>query len=186
MKIAFEKLADVYQPFRPNVLIQAGSLVPHYPRFKLVGKAVFFTLMTTQAVHMDLTPATIEYDRWIRIPYPRLSVYAQALLDTWKLTDLEDLVDGMNLTVQWGEQNLDLDGNIDQAWAHWKERTLAGRDLADDELPQWRELKRTVWHKAASTETKKQRQGWKTRSDKPTRFWTAGQQDPREKFKDYS
>ena len=47
------------------------------------------------------------------LPYPQLEVFAPSLLDTLDSVDLEDLVDGMNLTEQWGIENLDLSGTND-------------------------------------------------------------------------
>lgn len=50
------------------------------------------------------------------LPYPKLPIYAQSLPDTMNFVDLEDLIDGMNLTLDWGMENLDPDGIIDGDW----------------------------------------------------------------------
>jgi hypothetical protein len=40
------------------------------------------------------------------IPYPKLHVFAQALLERQSVGDLQDLVDGMDLSEEWGEEKL--------------------------------------------------------------------------------
>jgi len=40
-------------------------------------------------------------------------MYAQSLIDTKNSVDLQDLIDGMNLSEEWGEENLDLEGTTD-------------------------------------------------------------------------
>ena len=50
------------------------------------------------------------------LPYPKLEVFAQSLLATRDLVALPDLVDGMNLTEEWGGQYLQLNGKCDEAW----------------------------------------------------------------------
>jgi hypothetical protein len=54
------------------------------------------------------------------LPYPTLPVYAQSLLDGKLGVDLDDLIDGMNLTIECGERNLDLEGTVDAGWIWWK------------------------------------------------------------------
>jgi len=46
-----------------------------------------------------------------------LDIFAQTLLDTYSLVGLVDLVDGMDLSPEWGIGNLQLDGTVDVAWA---------------------------------------------------------------------
>lgn len=50
------------------------------------------------------------------IPYPKLEVFAQSCLETNDEVALADLIDGMNLTVEWGRENLDLNGTHDISW----------------------------------------------------------------------
>lgn len=54
------------------------------------------------------------------IPYPKLEIFAQSLLDTQRWCDLEDLIDGMDLTLEWGEQHLDLDRPCNVEYAEKK------------------------------------------------------------------
>lgn len=58
------------------------------------------------------------------IPYPKLDILAQSLLDTQRFVDLEDLIDGMNLSEEWGEANLDLDRSCDVAYAERKNERI--------------------------------------------------------------
>lgn len=62
--------------------------------------------------------------KWSGAPYPNLEVFAQSLLDTQRLVDLTDLVDGMNLTEEWGEQHLDLDKTSDVLYAEKKNEKI--------------------------------------------------------------
>ncbi|EEP78149.1 predicted protein [Uncinocarpus reesii 1704] len=134
------------------------------------------------AVHMPCTPETIEYSH-NRIPYPKLPVYTQSLLDTLNLVDLDDLVDGMNLTYEWGDENLDLDRGPDANWGRWRADFLSeGAKAEDEEIPQWcfnPPSLRTIWRKAVSAEAKRNRQSWKYMPHMETRFRKYGQQDPR-------
>lgn len=50
------------------------------------------------------------------LPYPTLEMFAQSLLDTNDMVALTDLVDGMDLTEQWGSEYLKLDAENDLAW----------------------------------------------------------------------
>ncbi|ERF72001.1 hypothetical protein EPUS_09367 [Endocarpon pusillum Z07020] len=102
--------------FDPQRFHGCEGMEHQYPRFKFVGLALFFILMTSQAWrHLPCTPENIEYSH-TGLPYPKLDIFAQSLLDTWTLVDLDHLVDGMNLTLEWGEANLNLDGTIDAEW----------------------------------------------------------------------
>lgn len=67
------------------------------------------------------------------LPYPKLESYAQSLLYTQRRVDLCDLIDGMNLSEQWGEEHLDLDQTADVAYAKDKnEQILASRLPGED------------------------------------------------------
>lgn len=93
-----------------------GKLLRTFPRFKVVGQCVFWVIVT--ASYCNLPCNTTNIVKSIGgLPYPKLSVYAQSLLDTQNGTDLEELIDGMDLSEQWGEKNLYLDADIDVEWA---------------------------------------------------------------------
>jgi hypothetical protein len=40
------------------------------------------------------------------------------------MVNLSDLVDGINCSIEWGEKNLDLEGDIDTDWAKWRNGLL--------------------------------------------------------------
>lgn len=183
----FRAQSTVFEPFRPSALSRPCGLEHLYPRFKFVGLSVFFILMTSQAWDMPCKPENIEYSH-NGIPYPKLPVYAQSLLDTWNGVDLDDLVDGMNLTPEWGEENLNLEGTVDTEWFRWREIVLYGEKARHDQTPSWCSnpmKRRDIWHDTASAEAKERRQGWKFLPINETRFRKRGQKDPRLRRREY-
>jgi len=103
---------EEYVSFRPSAMKALEGMHHLYPRFKCVGLALFFVLTTSQECHVLCSPENFERSS-TGMPYPKLSVYAQTLLDTYNRVDLDDLVDGMNLSIDWGEKNLNLEGSTD-------------------------------------------------------------------------
>lgn len=151
-----------FEPFRRSALSYPGRLDHHYPRFKFVGLRLFFIILPSKSYHLEVKPENIEFGP-MGIPYPTLPAYAQSLLDGGNAVDLEDLVDGMNLTREWGEENLDLDGTVDADWIWWKHNLARDQNLGDvhDEKPAWYsnpDQRREVWIKQTSRESKKARQ----------------------------
>ncbi|KAF6225244.1 hypothetical protein HO133_010441 [Letharia lupina] len=125
-----------------------------------------------------LEPARFELGQ-TGIPVPKLVVFAQSLLDTNNGVDLEDLVNGMNLSMEWGEEYLELDGSTDVAWANWKAEALEreGKSLHGwDGSP---EKRREIWQSTVSADGEKWGQGWKYNAACETRFWRRGQRHPR-------
>lgn len=51
------------------------------------------------------------------LPYPKLDVFIQSCLDTNNMLQLCDVIDGTNVTEEWGEKHLDLEGTNDVEWA---------------------------------------------------------------------
>lgn len=158
----------------------------HFPRFKFVGVRLFFVLMPSHAHHLDVKPDNIEFSG-TGLPYPTLPVYAQSLLDADNGVDLDDLVDGMDLTLEWGEQYLDLNGTIDGEYKWW--RTKLALNCSDDQQRPAASFnpakRRDVWMKAVAAESKKMRQTWKYEPDNATRFRKIGSKDPRVQKSDY-
>lgn len=98
--------------------------------------------------------------------------------------DFEDLIDGMNLTLEWGEENLDLEGTVDADWIWWKYNLAYDcdpEDVRDEKLPWYSDPDRRwdVWKMKTSQEAKKARQTWKYEPGRETRFRKAGSKDPR-------
>lgn len=63
------------------------------------------------------------------LPYPKLDVFIQSCLDTYDMLQLCDVIDGTNVSEEWGENNLDLEGTNDVEWA--KEKNKRERSLAE-------------------------------------------------------
>lgn len=104
----------------------------------------------------------------------------QSLLDTKNGVDLEDLIDGMDILEEWGEQNLDLEGHTDTKWLEGIIDTLLkdGRDemsiwVDPDPVP-----RRQIWQEVIRN--KHRRMGWKYPPEiYATRFRRHGSKDPR-------
>src|SRR5947209_2832570 len=111
-------------------------------------------------------------------------MYVQSLIDTRILTDLEDLVDGMDLPKWWGEENLDLEGQTDTKWATDCISALRadGMDpvlifIDPDPSP-----RRQIWK--ACVQQKQKRMGWKYSPELyATRFRRYGSKDPRTRYR---
>lgn len=58
------------------------------------------------------------------LPYPTLEIFAQSLLDTNNMVSLTDLIDGMDLTDEWGLEFLKLDAENDIAWTRQKNEKI--------------------------------------------------------------
>ena len=114
------------------------------------------------------------------LPYPKLPVYVQSLMDTKTGVDLEDLIDGMDLSEEWGEQNLDLEGYTDTKWleGYFGAFREDGRDemfISIDPTPVSR---RQMWQEFVRN--KQRRMGWKYPPEVyATRFRRHGSKDPR-------
>jgi hypothetical protein len=92
----------------------------------LKGIDLSFVVIPSEDCHLDCEPSKFEWSK-NGIPYPKLEVFAQSLLDTYSLVDLTDLVDGMDLTEEWGSAHLDLSGTNDIAWATQKNERIRVR-----------------------------------------------------------
>ncbi|KAH7314337.1 hypothetical protein BKA65DRAFT_609793 [Rhexocercosporidium sp. MPI-PUGE-AT-0058] len=110
------------------------------------------------------------------------SLYFDSLLDTLDLVGLTGLIDGMNLTEDWGASNLDLSGTNDVAWALEKNEKIRGSVpltmgscfFEVDEGP----LKtRDLWEQRVRT--KQNRIGQELSPEYTTRFRFRDDQDPR-------
>ncbi|KAI2184890.1 hypothetical protein LOZ20_006865, partial [Ophidiomyces ophidiicola] len=182
----FRERPECYIPFRRSALSYSERIDFAYPRFKLAGLSLFFILMPSEACHLDVTPANIDFSA-MGLPYPTLPVFAQSLLDGNPGVDLEDLIDGMDLTLDWGEQHLDLGGTVDADWIWWR-FSIAYDFNYEDERPPWYsspDKRRDVWAKQTSPEAKKTRQSWKYRPNYATRFRKIGSKDPRSLYRNY-
>ena len=112
----FTMHSDILTPFRPSPMGGESILLRSFPRFKATNSTDFWVLVTASFAHIPCDSASIERSKG-GLPYPSLTVYAKSLLDTQNGVDLEDLMDGMVLSEEWGERYLDLDEEIDVEWA---------------------------------------------------------------------
>ncbi|KAL4917281.1 hypothetical protein BDW62DRAFT_87128 [Aspergillus aurantiobrunneus] len=120
-----------YQPWMAESFFP-GSLAHTWPRFKLRGVSLRFQIFPSNDSHFDI----YEVDRSPSgLPYPKLESYAQSLLDTRRIVGLADLVDGMNLSEEWGEKHLDLDKTTDVVYAEQMDaKILASVPPGEDPL----------------------------------------------------
>ncbi|GAW19661.1 hypothetical protein ANO14919_091500 [Xylariales sp. No.14919] len=100
-----------------QIMPTVRSLLHTYPRLRRKDvKFSFFILPSWEFFMEDFGPRNLEYSS-SHIPYPRLDFFAQGLLDTQHWMELEQLVDGMDLDMEWAQANIDFDrpGRIEYA-----------------------------------------------------------------------
>ncbi|KAI6262968.1 hypothetical protein MCOR27_003821 [Pyricularia oryzae] len=112
-KLIFENSPD-YEPANP-ILAQPKSLIHSYPRLKRVGINVRFILVPAFDIHFEFKPESLTRS-FNNLPYPKLEVLVQSLLERNDSMNLTDLVDGADLSEKWGEDNLNLEGKNDGEW----------------------------------------------------------------------
>lgn len=143
---------------------------------------MFFVVVPSYAYHIDCTLDQIEYSA-SGMPYPKLPAFAQSLIETYNIVDLDDLIDGMDLTNEWGQENLDLHSEYDTDWWAWKNEQLRSH-APPNGLTLARVIERFVqknvlWMQHSSAERKRKGQGIKYSPQKATRFRNVGAEDPR-------
>lgn len=172
---------EVYQQCPYDEPIQLHSLLHTFPQFRLKGYRLWFSIFPAQDCHFVCEPSNFEWSS-MGLPYPKLDVFAQSLLDTCDLVGLTDLVDGMDLTEEWGSSNLDLSGTTDAVWARQKNEkirasvplTMTSCLLQIEEGPF-----KTIDLFKDIVETKKGRIGPEMGENLTTRFRREGSSDPR-------
>ena len=90
---------------------QLSSLIHTYPRYRSTqedcNELGFYIMPSSEDFLGDLDDSLIERSE-NNIPYPKLEVFAQNLVSVQKWDHLTALVDGMDLSLEWGQQNLRL------------------------------------------------------------------------------
>ncbi|KAL1984729.1 hypothetical protein VTN96DRAFT_8762 [Rasamsonia emersonii] len=154
-----------------------------YPRFKAIGRTDFWLLLPASYCHIDCRPENIEWSKG-GFPYPKLPVYAESLIVTKNFVDLQDLIDGMNLSEEWVEENLNLEGNTDTEWLERYIQALREDGVKEmfifvDPTPVPR---REIWQELVRN--KQRHMGWKYPPEiYATRWRRHGSKDPRTKYR---
>ena len=76
---------------------------------------------------MNCIPAHIERSR-NGLPYPKLDIFIQSLIDMHDMVALCDVVDGSNVSEEWGLTHLKLDGTNDLGWVERKNRSIRAQN----------------------------------------------------------
>lgn len=113
---------EILVPALPSPIGGVPCLLRIFPRFKVVGQTDFWLLVTASYCRFPCSPSNIVKSLG-NLPFPKLPIYAQVLLDTQNIADLEELINGMNLYDEWGEENLDIDGEDHVEWAQRRKDT---------------------------------------------------------------
>ena len=87
-------------------------------------KDLHFRIVTSQAANIQFEPSSCEHSL-SRLPYPKLQHLVQSVLDCRDMVSLADVIDGMDLSKDWGSRNLDLTQLNDLCWANWANERLA-------------------------------------------------------------
>ncbi|EGD83973.2 hypothetical protein H112_07654 [Trichophyton rubrum D6] len=122
----------ILEPCEPFPLRRPGSLDHRFPRFKAVGRTDFWLLLPASSCHFICEPENIEWSQGC-LPYPKLHVNTQSLIDTINRIDLAALVDGMDLSEEWGIEHLDLEGNTDTEWRENMVKCFGKDSLSEDD-----------------------------------------------------
>ncbi|KAL5903102.1 hypothetical protein ACKVV7_011410 [Pyricularia oryzae] len=179
-KLIFERSAD-YEPASP-IMPQPMSLIHTYTRLKRVGIDVRFVLVPSFDMHIEITPENIVRSTNY-LPYPKLEVLVQSLLERNDSMNLVDLVDGANLSEEWGN-SLDLEGTNDAEWIAAMNATVIAMAKGPKDMrtlgcmaPTGLVNKRELWLRIVKT--KEARLGWKKSLDLfATRFRLREEPDP--------
>ena len=119
------------------------------------------------------------------LPYPKLHLFVQSTIDTRDAVALADVIDGMDLSEQWGFANLDLTRQEDARWAQWanarmEEILKMTSATFFDRIPTGSFDRKAIWQDSVAR--KQSRGGWKyPKKLYATRFRMHGSQDPRTK-----
>lgn len=141
---------------------QVGSLQHIYPRFKRAGINFRFVLVPEWDVHFKCHPANFQLSS-NGLPYPKLDILMQSLLDTQDKLSLVDLIDGTDVSEQWGVDHLNLDGATDLEWAKKKNKMIVeangGNAYTALGVPTQHILRKPLWEMLVRN--KGARRGWK-------------------------
>ncbi|KND86476.1 hypothetical protein TOPH_08889 [Tolypocladium ophioglossoides CBS 100239] len=117
-----QEYASLYTTIPPP-LPQPASLIHTYTHFQCVGLRAYFVLVPSDDIHIDCRPSIFQRS-FNGLPYPRLIILIQSFLDAGDLLSLCDVVDGSNVSEEWGSENLDLEGDVDLEWIKRKNEAI--------------------------------------------------------------
>jgi hypothetical protein len=147
-----------------------------------VSNFVFYLVATSDWLLPDCDESRCEKS-WMGVPYPKPTFFAQSLLDTPRFTDLADSVDGVNLSEDWGENDLNLERFVNVDYAKRKDEKIIDSIWENDasclrELINYPESLRSIWQRIVRG--KKDRLGPESEPELyHTRFFPIGKIDPR-------
>lgn len=149
--------ATTYIPISPVRHARVMSFLHTYRRYQIRDLPHVFVIVPSRDVHLDCRPSKIV--RSLRgLPYPSLEDFFQSCLDRRDEVELTDLIDGTNVTDEWGEAHLDLNGCHDVEWAReMKRRTdewdprVEGKPPPIDYWPTRPSSKREFWQELVQT-----------------------------------
>jgi len=168
-----------YISVRPFPIPQPGSLVHTFPRFKCNGVDLYFIIAPSKDCHFKCEPSNFQRSS-NGLPYPKLDVFVQSLLDTHDMVALCDVVDGTNVSEEWGNEHLDLIGTNDMEWVEWKNNIInAQKDTCKlfCQVGTAVHSLRETWEE--TVRGKEKRMGWKHHKELfATRFRLHSMEDP--------
>lgn len=149
--------STTYIPISPVPHARIMSFLHTYKRYQIRDLPHIFVIVPSRDVHLDCRPNKIV--RSLRgLPYPNLEDFFQSCLDRRDEIELTDLIDGTNVTNDWGESHLDLNGSHDVEWAReMKRRTdewdpqVEGTSPPIDYWPTRPLSKREFWQELVQT-----------------------------------
>lgn len=119
---------DAFASLEPTELAPV-SRMHAYSRFGTCGSNHQFVIVPDYEVHLDCR--TIEITHRLRgLPYPSLRDFAQSCIERRNQVEICDFVDETNLSEEWGEGNLELDGMHNVGWV----RVMQAKE---DVCPRW-------------------------------------------------
>ena len=127
------------------------STLPSFPRTKCEGIYVVFYLVSSRSCNFGCISADFQRSR-SGPSCPKLDMFAQSLLDACESLSLTDLVDGMSLSEECGENTLDRSGLTDAAGMQWNRDKIPAEEMqkcsdemiCDDHVATWFG-KREIW-----------------------------------------
>ncbi|KAK0707152.1 hypothetical protein B0T21DRAFT_298824 [Apiosordaria backusii] len=173
-----EERSNDYFPVAAQPIPWPGSLRHTYHRFRVRNLFLHFNIVPVDDIHLELAPDKIQRSRY-GLPYPKLHVLIQSFLDTKDMVSLADVVDGSDVTDEWGQEHLNLEGETDVKWAAWKNKRIVActSTILGGGVPSRPFKKRDLWKDVVST--KLGRCGWKRPHTLfKTRFRLIGSIDP--------